>query len=183
MALRYQISSTFLQLTYLRHFLRRFSYPCCRCCEYISGLSDCCLKTQNEYYYADRTIYTASLFFRVAPPLVLPTQTHPCQSTAFCVEYCQKRAEMISLRKGLFLYFERRLVVMKMWSFLYFSLRLWGSLTRTLPTVPIIFMWHQIWDWDVLRSDANSRVLLYGLDSTNYHKPTWSTFNEHHNLR
>ena len=40
-------------------------------------------------------------------------------------------------------------------------------------TFPIFSKWQQIVDWDVLRSSANSQVLLYGLHFTNSIKVSW----------
>ena len=44
------------------------------------------------------------------------------------------------------------------------------------------FKWWQIVDWDVLRSSANSRVLLHRLYSTNSLKASWSRSDERPSL-
>ena len=76
-----------------------------------------------------------------------------CQSIAFCnVEHWRKRLIFVTCNK------------MSQWIF---SQRVWGTETPSLLMSPIFFRWWPIMDWDVLRSSANSRVLLHGLHSTN----------------
>ena len=48
----------------------------------------------------------------------------------------------------------------------------------SLLTFPIFFMLYQIVDWDLLRSTANSQVLLHGLHSTISLKASGSKFDE-----
>ena len=64
------------------------------------------------------------------------------------------------LEKKSFLYHERKLVAMDIQSFLFFSLRVWGTQILRLLTFPFFFKWWQTVDWDVLRSSANSQLLL-----------------------
>ena len=62
---------------------------------------------------------------------------------------------------------------------LFFSLRAWGSQIPRLFTFPTFIKWWQIVDWDVMRSSANSWVLLCGLQSTNSLKASWLRCDEH----
>ena len=82
-------------------------------------------------------------------------------------------------------------------SFLFFSLRIWSSQKFSLLTFPLFqvavdwkrgkvgklnFWLDHIVDWKVLKSSANSRLLIRGLHSTNYITVTWSRFDENSGL-
>ena len=75
---------------------------------------------------------------------------------------------MIFLRNESFLCLERRHVKMNMQSSLFFSLREWGTPMPSLLTFAIFFQ--MVADCGLLRSRANSWVLLHRLHSTNSFK-------------